>query len=264
MARRRCWRGWSRTPASSGSGGSGWQIAEDLLQNSRRVYLSVGRHRRVPRRYRGKDFGWWQEKTGASDQTVDSLSERTPAPLLTGVNGGHDADLRGLARQGVTLVGSLGDVCDGRLRFASDLEQNLARGDETFEQFTRSVDEYILRHRLAAPEEPLHKPRNGRRLRTRSVINELDARSAGITSVIWAIGYGYDFGWIKCAVLDANGRPVHRRGVTATPGLYFLGLPRLHKVKSAFLWGVGEDAAYLAEHIVNRSMKRCAGPSPRR
>jgi putative flavoprotein involved in K+ transport len=235
-----------------GSGGSGWQIAEDLLQNGRRVYLSVGRHRRVPRRYRGKDFGWWQEKTGASNQTVDSLSQRTPAPLLTGVNGGHDADLRGLARQGVTLVGSLGDVYDGRLRFAPDLEQNLARGDETFEQFTRSVDEYILRHRLAAPEEPHHKPRNGSRLRTRSVISELDARSAGITSVIWAIGYRYDFGWIKCAVLDANGRPVHRRGVTAMPGLYFLGLPRLHKVKSAFLWGVGEDAAYLAEHIVNR------------
>ena len=70
--------------------------------------------------------------------------------------------------------------------------------------------------------------------------------------MIWATGYRYDFGWIKCAVLDAKGRPIHRRGVTAVPGLYFLGLPRLHKVKSAFLWGVGEDAAYLAEHILNR------------
>jgi putative flavoprotein involved in K+ transport len=75
----------------------------------------------------------------------------------------------------------------------------------------------------------------------RSVISELDARPAGITSVIWAIGYRYDFGWTKCAVLDAKGRPVHRRGVTATAGLYFLGLPRLYKVKSAFLWGVGEE-----------------------
>ena len=83
-----------------GSGGSGWQIAEDLLQSGRRVYLSVGRHRRVPRRYRGKDFGWWQEKTGASDQIAGRLSN----PLhrrrcLTGVNGGHDADLRDLARR---------------------------------------------------------------------------------------------------------------------------------------------------------------------
>jgi putative flavoprotein involved in K+ transport len=234
-----------------GSGGSGWQIAEDLLQSGRRVYLSVGRHRRVPRRYRGKDFGWWQEKTGASDQTVDNLSHSTQAPLLTGVNGGHDADLRGLARRGATLVGSLGAVCDGRLRFAPDLEENLARGDESFDQFIRSVDEYILRHGLTAPEEP-QRNRRGAVPPTASAIRDLDARSAGITSVIWAIGYRYDFGWIKCAVLEANGRPVHRRGVTATPGLYFLGLPRLHKVKSAFLWGVGEDAAYLAEHIVNR------------
>ena len=234
-----------------GSGGSGWQIAEDLLQSGRRVYLSVGRHRRVPRRYRGRDFGWWYEKTGASDQTVDSLPQDTRAPLLTGVNGGHDADLRELARQGATLVGSLGAVCDGHLRFVPDLEDNLARGDETFNHFMRSVDEYIVRHGLAAPEEP-QRNGGGAAPSAASPIRDLDARSAGIASVIWAIGYRYDFGWIKCAAFDANGSPVHRRGVTATPGLYFLGLPRLHKVKSAFLWGVGEDAAYLAEHIASR------------
>jgi putative flavoprotein involved in K+ transport len=235
-----------------GSGGSGCQIAEDLLQRGRRVYLSVGRHRRVPRRYRGKDFGWWQEKTGASDRAVDSLSPDARAPLLTGVNGGHDADLRGLARQGVTLVGSLGDISGGRLRCAPDLDENLARGDETFDQFTRSVDEYILKHELAAPAEPQRNQRDRVRSPTASMIRDLDIRSAGITSVIWAMGYRYDFGWIKCAVLEASGRPVHRRGVTAVPGVYFLGLPRLHKIKSAFLWGVGEDAAYLAEHLVNR------------
>jgi len=168
------------------------------------------------------------------------------------VNGGHDADLRGLARQGVTL-GSLGDISGGRLRFAPDLDENLARGDETFDQFTRSVDEYILKHELAAPTEPQCNPRDKVRSPTASVIRDLDLGSAGAISVIWAVGYRYDFGWVKCAVLDVSGRPVHRRGVTAVPGVYFLGLPRLHKVKSAFLWGVGEDAAYLAEHIVNRT-----------
>ena len=244
-----------------GSGGSGWQIAEDLLHSGRRVYLSVGRHRRVPRRYRSHDFGWWQEKTGASDQIVSSLSHGVQAPLLTGVSGGHDADLRELARRGVTLVGSLGAACDGRLRFAPDLQENLARGDEAFDQFTRSVDDYIRRHELAAPEEP---QRNRRRAGPPSVsaIRDLDVRSTRITSVIWAIGYRYDFGWINCAVLGEDGGPVHRRGVTATPGLYFLGLPRLHKVKSAFLWGVGEDAAHLAEHIANRKWNQigyCSG-----
>jgi len=233
-----------------GSGASGWQIAEDLLCSGRDVYLSVGRHRRVPRRYRGKDFGWWQEQTGASDQIVEDATRVAPAPLLTGVNGGHDADLRDLARQGVTLLGSLGAVCDGRMRFVSDLEQNLDNGDKTFEQFTNSVDAYIRQHRLSVPEaapgadrSPFPLPMAGR---------DIDLRSAGITSVIWATGYRQDFGWIKCAALDTQGRPIHARGVTAVPGLYFLGLPRLHKVKSAFLWGVGEDAAYLARHIWSR------------
>ena len=235
-----------------GSGGSGCQIAEDLLQSGRGVYLSVGRHRRVPRRYRGKDFGWWQEKTGASDRTVDSLPPDELRPLLTGVSGGQDVDLRRLARQGVTLVGRLREICGGQLLFASDLEENLARGDEAFDQFTRSVDEYILKHGLAAPAEPQRDPPATVQSPSPSAIRDLDIRSAGVTSVIWATGYRYDFGWVKCPALDASGRPVHRRGVTAVPGVYFLGLPRLHKVKSAFLWGVGEDAAYLAQHIAAR------------
>jgi putative flavoprotein involved in K+ transport len=236
-----------------GSGGSGFQIAEDLLQSGRGVFLSVGRHRRVPRRYRGKDFGWWQELTGASDTTVGSLPPDARAPLLTGVNGGQDADLRRLARDGVTLVGSLRDIHGGRLFFASDLEENLAQGDQAFDQFTRSVDEYILEHGLATLGEPRPDPPATARPSTAPPIRDLDVRAAGITSVIWATGYQYDFRWVKCPVLDAGGTPVHRRGITAVPGLYFLGLPRLHKVKSAFLWGVGEDAAYLAQHIAART-----------
>jgi putative flavoprotein involved in K+ transport len=81
----------------------------------------------------------------------------------------------------------------------------------------------------------------------------LDLRHAGIGTVIWALGYGYDFGWIECPVLDARGTPSHQRGITGIAGLYFLGLPRLHKVKSAFLWGVGEDAAHIADHIQGRT-----------
>ena len=116
------------------------------------------------------------------------------------------------------------------------------------------MDEYILKHEREAPAEPQRNPRDRFQSPTTSVIRNLDIRSAGITSVIWATGYRYDFGWIKCEALDMSGRPIHQRGVTAVPGVYFLGLPRLHKVKSAFLWGVGEDAAYLAEHIVNRKL----------
>jgi putative flavoprotein involved in K+ transport len=238
-----------------GSGASGYQIAEDLFQGGREVILSVGRHRRVPRRYRGHDFGWWQERMELGERVADTVTSDLLPPLLTGVCGGRDVDLRRLAKEGVRLVGSLQGIKDGRLFFAADLDLHLAKGDEGVLGFTRLVDEFIARHGLTAPEEPpvaFFSP---------AVIPsplDLETQAAGIRSVVWATGYQYDFSWIRCPVLDERGVPLHRRGVTSVPGLYFLGLPRLHKIKSSFLWGVGEDAGYLAQHIEER--RRDYGP----
>ena len=83
-------------------------------------------------------------------------------------------------------------------------------------------------------------------------LQRLDLGTEGIGAVIWATGYGVDFGWIDLPVLDVRGEPVHRGGVTDVPGLYFLGLPWLSKLHSAFLSGVGDDAAVLADHIAAR------------
>ena len=233
-----------------GSGASGYQIADDLLQSGRDVSLSVGRHRRVPRRYRGKDFGWWQERMRLGERVADSLPAGVLPPLLTGVNGGQDVDLRRLAKDGVMLVGSLRGIDAGRLFFAPDVEANLAKGDEGIRGFRQLVDEFIAQHGLTAPEDPPVCPMS---VGTMSSTLDLDVRAAGITSVIWATGYRYDFSWIKCPVLTESGAPVHRRGVTSVPGVYFLGLALLYKIKSSFLWGVGEDAAYLAQDIAART-----------
>jgi putative flavoprotein involved in K+ transport len=78
---------------------------------------------------------------------------------------------------------------------------------------------------------------------------ELDLRQAGITSLIWACGFRPDFGWIVPPIPAEHGFPEHQRGVTGLPGLYVLGLPWLHKWKSATLLGAGEDAQFIAEHI---------------
>jgi putative flavoprotein involved in K+ transport len=83
-------------------------------------------------------------------------------------------------------------------------------------------------------------------------LRRLDLRAEGIGAVIWATGYGVDFGWIDIPVLDAAGEPLHRHGITEVPGLYFLGLQWLSKMKSSFLSGVGDDAAVLAAHIAAR------------
>ncbi|HEY6407003.1 MAG TPA: hypothetical protein VIY29_06015, partial [Ktedonobacteraceae bacterium] len=80
----------------------------------------------------------------------------------------------------------------------------------------------------------------------------LDLQSAGISTIIWASGYKLDFGWVQIPVFDEVGYPVHQRGVTAFPGLYFLGLHWLYKMKSAILYGVKEDAAFIASAIADR------------
>jgi putative flavoprotein involved in K+ transport len=89
---------------------------------------------------------------------------------------------------------------------------------------------------------------------------ELDLKAAGVASIIWATGYALDFDWVKVAAFDEKGRPAHQRGVSAVPGLYFLGLPWLSRRASAFIWGVWRDAEYLADHIAARNVG-CAVPA---
>ena len=236
-----------------GSGASGCQIVEDLLLEGRSVYYALRGHRRMPRRYRGRDGGSWGEAMGTTNRTADMIPQGFRTPLITGFKGGKTVDLHEMAQRGVTLLGSLQDIREGRIFFAADLNANLEAGDETFRQWLSSVDAYIAAENIDAP--PGGEFGEIRRGRTADLpeIEALDLRDAGIGTVIWALGYGYDFSWIGCDVLDARGAPVQQRGVTSVPGLYFLGLPRMHKIKSSFLWGVGEDAEFLAEHIAGRS-----------
>jgi putative flavoprotein involved in K+ transport len=233
-----------------GSGASGCQIAEDLCAAGRTVYLSVGRHRRVPRRYRGRDVFWWIERMGALDQRLAERPDArdTPNPLVTGAAGGHTIDLREYPRQGMTLVGHLRGARDGRVHFADDAAAEIARGDEGMAAFARAADEWALREGLGPPgdEERVDRIPTDPLPPTPPVL-ELGAR--GISTVIWATGFRPDFGWVRLPVLDAAGDAVHREGLTARPGFYFLGLPWLSKLKSSVLCGVGEDAERIAAAI---------------
>jgi putative flavoprotein involved in K+ transport len=233
-----------------GSGASGCQIADELIEAGRDTYLCVGRHQRAPRRYRGRDAFWWRRELGLLDHTAAEVppERRVPPPLVTGVHGGYDVDLRQSAMRGLSLLGHLQDISDGRLHFADDLETNLRAGDQSLEEFVSTIDVHVARTGLDVEPAP-----DGHRARARVAAQsrtQLDTRADRIGSVIWATGYNFDFGWIELPeVFDAHGTPIHRRGVTETAGLYFLGLPWLHKRKSTFLAGVGEDAAHIAAAI---------------
>jgi len=230
-----------------GAGGSGCQIAEELLEAGRKVYLCVGRHRRIPRRYRGRDLLAWLEDLGTMSTPIDAFPNRQPPPpiLLTGFQGGHDMDLRELARAGAVLTGKLVAVEDGIARFDDSLEPSLAAADESSAAFVRAVDEHVRVSGIAVEEErpglraptPLQSPRS------------IDMKMCDVTSIIWCTGYSLDFGWIKIDVFAGDGTPQQQRGVTNCPGLYFLGLHWMHTFRSGTLFGVGGDAAYLATHI---------------
>jgi putative flavoprotein involved in K+ transport len=237
-----------------GSGNSGAQIAEELCAGQRRVFLSVSKHRRIPRRYRGKDYAWWYLAFGEGDTTVDQQCDPPPARLLTGVGGGHDLDLRRLAADGVVLLGHILGGRDGRLTIAADLAENLACGDASFVDFTCQADAYAARKGLDLPPSDVSAGFLRNQMEVTGPISTLDLTAAGISTIIWANGFRYDFNWIDLPIFadetPSSGRvPAHRRGITAVPGVYFLGLPWLHKLKSAFLHGVGDDAEYLAQHI---------------
>ena len=237
-----------------GSGASGCQIADDINQSGRQVYLSVGRHSRVPRRYRGKDFAYWGPALGRTEQIVDTVPvhlRKGAELLLTGANGGYHVDLRAMAARGIALLAHLKGINDGELIFADDLEQNLARGDESFANFKKAADDYVTKNGLEFPveQEPDVSPC------IPSPVPRLNLKDASISAIVWATGFRCNFDWVKLPVCDEAGESVHHRGVTQFPGIYFLGLRWLYKRKSAFLLRASgaEDAAYLAEQIKGRS-----------
>jgi putative flavoprotein involved in K+ transport len=237
-----------------GSAQSGCQIAEELYQSGRKVYLSVSSAGRLPRRYRGKDVTWWFEEMGFTKRTVDKLpspkAKFTGSAHGTGKDGGHTINLHQFTRDGVVLLGHIQSVHEDRIVLATDLKENLAKADKLEADIVKQVDEYVEKNGLDAPIETLPELRDGYET---DLIPELDLKSVGITNVIWATGYKFDFSLVKLPAFDEDGYPVQKRGVTDYPGLYFIGLPFLHTMKSGLLAGVGDDAAYVASVIATRA-----------
>jgi putative flavoprotein involved in K+ transport len=238
-----------------GTGQSGSQIAEELYQSGRKVYLCVGGATRVPRRYRGKDSIWWLEAMGFFDQTADSLTssrERFKAnPFVSGKDGGHTLNLHKFAKDGVILLGHMKNAQDNMIYLIPDLKENLAKVDKFVADLKQNIDKYIAEQEIEA-EEGFSRPELKVGYEA-ELIEELDLKAEGIKTIIWATGYKFDFNWVAFPVLDQDGYPIQDRGISEFPGLYFLGLHFMHKRKSGLLWGVGEYAAHIAEDIAGRT-----------
>lgn len=239
-----------------GAGSSGAQIADELLRAGKRVYLSVGPHDRPALRYRGRDFCWWLGVLGLWDAKTRAPGMEHVTIAVSGAHGGQTVDFRRFAARGMTLLGRAGAVTDGVLQIAPDLARNIAGGDANYLSLLDAADAYVSKNGLDLPPEPQARVFDPAPDCVTNPILSLNLKQAGITAIVWATGYALDFGWIKADSFDAKGTPLHDRGVSHVPGLYFLGLAWLSRRASPFIWGVWHDADYLAGHIADRQTVR--------
>ena len=232
-----------------GAGSSGAQIADELLLSGKSVYLSVGPHDLPPRSYRGRDFVWWLGVLGKWDAVTMEPGMEHVTIAVSGARGGHTVDFRGLARQGITLVGRTESFKNNVMHFATDLADNISRGNAYTLSLLDEADAYVVRNGLDFPEEPeVRKVEPDPPCVTDPVL-ELDLTEVGITSILWATGFDVDYSWLKVDAFDNQGKPKHERGISAEDGIYFLGLPWQSRRGSSFIWGVWHDAKFLADQI---------------
>jgi putative flavoprotein involved in K+ transport len=230
-----------------GSGQSGAQISEELREARREVVLSCGKAPWVPRRLGGRDIVWWLAESGFFDQSAEALP--TPAarlganPLATGHHGGRDLSLRTLQAKGVVLAGHFLGSRDGKARFAPDLGESLAWGDQRYRELMSLI---------------------GRRAEELGIVLQIDEPGpffaeapesvdlSGFGVVIFAGGFRPEYrSWLPWPdAFDDLGFPIQREGAsTVVPGLFFAGVHFLRKRKSSLLYGVGEDATIIALHV---------------
>jgi putative flavoprotein involved in K+ transport len=233
-----------------GASASGVQLAHELRASGREVFVAVGSHTRLPRRYRGRDILYWIERTGAFDRRLSDMPNpraamREPSLQLVGDGVPETLDLAVLAAEGVGLAGRLVGFDGAKAIFADDLAKTTVYAEAQLRKLLARIDRYIESRGIDAPsDDATIQP-----VPLAGAPRELDLDRAGIESVLWATGYRRDYSWLDAPVLDEEGEIIQHRGRTPARGIYVLGLQFMIRRSSSFLHGVGRDAEEIAEQI---------------
>ncbi|MEU7580418.1 NAD(P)/FAD-dependent oxidoreductase [Streptomyces sp. NPDC041068] len=249
-----------------GAGISGQQIADELVESGRRTFLSVGRHRAWPRRYRGRGIQEWirllpslYEEFGAAGGDGGPVLPGLPVTAVNDKSG--DLNVGTLAAKGVTPVGSVSAADGGRLLLKDNV---LALAEESARSFRRALDviDTVIRERgFAVPEED---PAPEMPLDDVTAFGEtLDLAHHAIATIIWCTGFGPDYGILPRHVLDENGAPVQREGLLgALPGLYYAGLPDGNSLAPVGIEANVANGRFIARLIHVDHVMRAGSPAP--
>lgn len=241
-----------------GSGQSGCQISEDLLAAGRTVYLCTSKVGRAPRRYRGRDMLDWFREMDFLETRTDSLEDKSVTlaaqPQVSGLGRrGHTVSLQSMAAAGAVILGRLEGVEGETMLIGRQAAAHVQFADAFSQMLKDHVDAFLTESGTPLPPlEPDPADQPDLDAACASPLRRLDLRQADVGAVVWATGYMADFSWIQLPVLDADGAPVHERGISPVPGLYFIGFPWLSSRKSGIIYGIEQDAAHIARDIEHR------------
>jgi putative flavoprotein involved in K+ transport len=234
-----------------GASSTGVQLADEIQRSGRQVTLAVGRHTRLPRRYRGRDILWWLDRLGVLTEDASSVhdidhSRRQPSLQLAGRLDHSSLDLSVLHDRGVRLTGRLESIDGPRVTFRDDLIATTAAADLKMAAILARIDEFIGTAGMTAPPAGPFQPTWPL---ARDAAAALDLEAERIATVIWATGYRRQYSWLRVPVCTADGEIAHDGGITPARGLYVLGLNFQRQRNSSFIDGVGADAVAIARHI---------------
>ncbi|MEW5797585.1 MAG: NAD(P)/FAD-dependent oxidoreductase [Bacteroidota bacterium] len=241
-----------------GSAQSGCQIAEELLQAGKKVFLASSLVARVPRRYRGKDIFEWLTLLKFTEMPADKVPDprilSMTQPQVSGIGPlGHTVSLQSLARDGATILGRLENADNTTLYFQLNAAQSVHFADEFSLTVKKMIDEFIITSGMDAPENEYDEAdQPDIEASCASDIASLDIKKEGIGTIIWTTGFTADFSWIHIPVLDKHGLPLHKNGISDVEGLYFIGFPWLRTRKSGIIYGIRDDAKFIADKIMER------------
>ena len=158
-----------------------------------------------------------------------------------------------MARQGVVILGRLLDVEAGSLVLSDEAAAHVRFADEVSQRTKNRIDAYLAQAGITPPpleDDSADVPDpEGTCV---SPLRRLDLHDAKVSTIIWATGFTGDFSWVHLPILDMEGRPIHVRGVSPVPGVYFIGFPWLNSRKSGLIYGIEEDAGYIVDTIARQ------------